>query len=418
MNRIQDLFFKNTWLKVISLLTAILLWMICMNINNPEMTQSYSVPLSLKNLSHVTDSGMIVLNEEEISKTQVYIKIKATRNDLLSLDETRLEAYIDFSPVDITNSKNIGKSVPVSIQIQVPNSSYEIIDYSPRIVSVSFDELVTRDFQVEVNQIGETNKKYEITDSVTVTPEFVTIKGPKSYVDTIHKVSVDVDVSGATETIDEQYQINVYDDDENLIVNKFTLSSQSASVKIPIKMIESILIATPKYEGEPAANYQVVDVTWSPKYVDVIGSDDIINNLSYIELPPVNVTGATTDISQTFDLNLILEDLGLKVRSASQSECTVTFTVEEVITKIASVDSENITFLNRPNNVEIPDNFYVTVTGPTSEIAKIDTKSITGVCDLKDIPEGETDVIVDVFCPNEFIKVETPVRLRVNNILD
>lgn len=416
MDKLKTLLFNNAGLKIISLIVAIFLWIVSMNINNPEMTQTFIIPVTLKNINHVTDSGMIILNETELTKTQVSVRIKATRNDLISLDTSRLSAYTDFQPLDITNSKNIGKSVPVSIQIDVPNINYEVIDYSPRTLNVVFDELTTKDFPITINEIGKPSKNYEVVGDTILTPEIVTIKGAKSLVDTISYVGTDVDITDATEDVYGTYPIILLDQEGKDITQQFTLSNQSVGVTIPIKMIESILIGTPKYEGHPETNYQVVDVQWTPKYVDVIGNEDVINSITYLELPSVNVTGATSNVTQVFDLNEILAEKGLSVNQGSQKECTVTFIVEEVITKSLDISSKNIDFVNAPKDLTIPEKISVTITGPSTEVLNIDPSAIKGTVDLEGLPEGESDVEVDLVCSNSLVSVKTPVRLRVNNL--
>lgn len=416
MNNMKNFLLNNTWLKFISLVVAILLWIVCMNINNPEMTQNFTVPVSLQNLNHVTDSGMIILNEEEISKTTIYVKVKANRNDLIGLDASRLTAGIDFAPVDITNSKNIGKSVPVSVNVQAPNINYEILDYSPKNINVTFDELVTTDFTIDVETEGKPSINYEITDSPVLSPDVVTIKGAKSVVESINIANVKIDISGATKDVTGSYPINLLDIDGNNITDKFTLSNQSTNVTIPVKLVKSVLVSTPQYEGEPAEGFKVVNVTWSPKYIDIVGNEDLINDMTYLELPPINVDGAKENVTQVFDMKQILEEKGLSIKSGSKTECAVTFEIEEIITKTVEIDSSNITFLNKNDNIEIPDTFVATVTGTKSAVLDLQLASITGTCDLKDLPKGESDVVVDLISSNDLVQVSTPVRLRVNNI--
>ncbi len=417
MDRLRTLFLKNTGLKIISLFIAILLWIVSMNLNNPQMTQTYTVPLQLLNLSHVNDSGMVVLNEEELINQEVYIKIKATRNDLITLDESRVTASIDFSPVDVTNSENVGQSVPVTIYVSVPSIDYEIVDYSPRTVNIVFDELTTKDVPIEIVQNGTPASNYEITSNVVSSPEVVTIKGAKSDVETVEKAIVNVNLEGATAAINEQYPISIIDYNGEDITSKFSLSSQSTNVTIPIDKIDSMLVGSPTWEGDPAEGYNVVDVTWSLKYVDVVGDEEVISSLAYIELPPINVTGATGDVTEVIDLNEILEPYGLAVQSGSESKCTVTVEIEETVKKIIEIPTSNIVFTNitdeERDSLNLPETFEVIVTGPASEITNLDPNSIKCTADFENYTDGDDDIEVDVSSTNSLVTVESPVRLRV-----
>ncbi len=419
MDKLKRLFLRNTGLKIISLFVAILLWIVSMNINNPQMTQNYTIPITLLNLNHVNDSGMVILNEATLSKQQVYIKIKATRNDLIALDPSRITASVDFSPVDVTNRQNIGKSVPVSVYVTVPSISYEIVDYSPRTLEVVFDELTTKDFPIQIVQNGDPSYSYEFVGDPTMSPNYVTIKGPKTFVDSVNRAEVYVNVDGATESISDQYKINIIDNNENNVTEKFSLSSQSTNINIAIERTDSLMIGTPSWDGDPAPEYQVVDVMWTPKYVEVIGNEDVISSINYLELPKINVSGATSNVTQVIDLNEVLKPYGLSVQEGSESECTVTVVVEKVVTKSIELPTENITFTNisesEREKFELAETFQVTMTGPESIVANIDPSQFTCVADFSTYAEGDSDIEVDVSCSELLITVETPVRLRLSD---
>ncbi len=418
MEKYKNFFTKNLDLKIISLVIAIILWIVSMNINNPLMTETYTVPMTLLNLSHVNDSGMVILNEADLSKQEVYIKIKATRNDLISLDTSRIKATIDFSPVDITNTNNIGKSVPVSVYVSVPSISYEIVDYSPKTVDVVFDQLITKDIPIELKQSGTPSGNYEITGTPTVSPEVVTVKGAKTYVDQISNAEVTVDLNGATAPISDQFDIHLYDTDKKDVTESFSLSSNTANVNINISRTDSLAIDTPTWEGEPAEGYKVVDISWTPKYVDAIGDENTISAMKYLTLPPVNVSGATTDVVTVYNLNDLLKDQDISIQAGAEDECTVTVKIEKVITKSVDVSIDNIKFVNiteeQQQSLNLPSTIKVNITGPTSEIEIFDPSTISGVADFTNFAEGDMDIEVDVTCTNPQIEVETPVRLTLS----
>ena len=49
-NKIKSLFFKNLYFKFLSLILALILWIIAIKINNPVISKKYSVNLDLLNL--------------------------------------------------------------------------------------------------------------------------------------------------------------------------------------------------------------------------------------------------------------------------------------------------------------------------------------------------------------------------------
>ncbi len=419
MDKLKTLFLKNTGLKIISLFVAILLWIVSMNVNNPQMTQTYKVPITLLNLNHVNESGMVVLNEADITKQQAYVLIKATRNDLLALDQSRITATVDFSPVDVTNKENIGKTVPVAVHVSVPSINYEIVDSSPRTIDISFDELTTKDIPIGIVKSGAPSSNYEVVGEPTVSPNFVTIKGPKTYVDNVNRAEVYVNMDNTSESINGQYKVNIIDNKETNVTEKFSLSSQSANVNIGVEKTDNLMIGTPSWEGEPATEYRVTDVTWSPKYVDVIGNEDTISSIAYIELPKINVAGANGNVTQVFDLNEILKTYGISLQNGSESQCTVTVVVEQVVIKIIELPTDEIVFTNFTESekaqFEMPDTFQVTIIGPESVVANVEPSMFSYTADFSSYTEGNSDIEVDVTCTDTSISVESPVRLRISD---
>lgn len=419
MDKIKDLLFKNIGLKILSLMIAIVLWIVSMNINNPEMTKTYVAPLSLLNLNHVNESGMVILNEEELSEQDVYIKVKSTRNDLASLDSSRISASIDFSPLDITNANNIGESIPVSVYVSIPSINYEIVDYSPRTVDVSFDELTTKDIPINIDVTGVPSNGYEVLGGNIVSPDYVTVKGAKSYVDDISTAEIYVNLDGVSSPINDQYPITILDINGNDVTDEFSLSSQSANVIVNVVKVDSLEISKPKISGEPQSGYEVIGTTWSPKIVDVIGDENIIQELGAIQLPDINIAGATGSVTKVIDLNELLEPIGLSVQSGAEDKCTVVVDIEPVITKVVDMPTSNITFNNiseiNSENLSVPETIKVTITGPENEIVNFDPDTITGIVDASLYNVGDEDVEVDVSCSNSKVEVQTPVRLSITD---
>lgn len=417
-DKLKELLFENTGLKILSLLIAIGLWGVCMNLNNPEMTQSYTLPVSLLNMNYVNENGMVILNENELSQQNVYVKIKATRSNLVSLDESRISASVDFSPLDITNSNNIGEKVPVSIYVSVPNINYEVVDYSPRVVDVVFDQLTTKDVPIDIVIEDEPAKNYELQGQNQVSPEYVTIQGAKTNVDDVDSAEVYVSVDNASQPIDDQYDITILSKEDDDITNKVSLSNQTANVNINIVKVDSLNINQPIVEGQAQDGYEVVGINWSPQVIEVVGDEAAIQELGSIELPSINITGAIDDVRKSLDLNAILEPLNISVREGFEDECTVIIDIEKVVTKTVELQTDNIVFENKDNfdfeNFDLPDSIKVSVTAPENEMENFDSSTISGTADLSLYKEGDESIQVEVVCSNPLIEVSTPVRLSIS----
>ena len=59
MKKVISLITKNFGLKILAVVFAVIFWMIVVNVDDPEMSKQFSVPVTIENENVVTDMGKV-----------------------------------------------------------------------------------------------------------------------------------------------------------------------------------------------------------------------------------------------------------------------------------------------------------------------------------------------------------------------
>lgn len=415
MNKFKNNLTDNLIWKIISLVFAVMLWFVGMNINNPIQSQTYTAKLQLRNEAQIEDKGLILLNQSDLEKLNIEIRVRGSRNDLdeLARSDIGVKAYVDFKPIDITAESNVGKAISTLIYVEVPNSKYEILDYYPKNVDIKLDNIVTVTQKVEVVTTNTPKSGYLSMGEPITNPSTITLTGAESYLSDIQDIMCEVNISGADSDVTVDTKPIVHNS-KNEDISKYIIS-EIPTVEVTVKIDKSakIPIAQPTIVGEVAEGYEIVDVTFEPSFVEVVGEEAQIERISEIKLPNVNVVGATGDITKTFNLKEVLLEYDLDIRNGTESEATVYVQVQKMESRTLVVPSDNLHIKGLNSDMTIDDYFEVTVSGPKEVIDQLKVEDIAGVLDLSNMEEGIHAMPISVIVPNDVI-VEDDVNIIVS----
>ena len=85
--RIKYFFTNNLYWKALSVLMAIVLWFVVMNINNPTEIKSFTLNISILHEEKLEENNLAILNIDELKAQKAEIKIKGTRTALDELNK-------------------------------------------------------------------------------------------------------------------------------------------------------------------------------------------------------------------------------------------------------------------------------------------------------------------------------------------
>ena len=92
--------FHNTWLKLISLGFAIVLWTVVMSQTNPPRVKMiYDVPLEITGLESINARGLSLATPTKEFPDAVNVRVEVPMNDLSRVTKDNVRAYLDLSRV-------------------------------------------------------------------------------------------------------------------------------------------------------------------------------------------------------------------------------------------------------------------------------------------------------------------------------
>lgn len=413
MNRIKDFFTKNLGLKSLSLFLALILWFVGMNINNPTLTQTFTVDLELRNLSTLEENGLIILNENELRSQKIDLRVRGSRIALLELQrnyQNNLNAYIDFAPLDISSEKNIGTKFYMTVYKPNVSANYEILDNYPKSVEVTLDKTVVEEKTIEVETEGAMEEGYVIAGDPIVTPSTVTFEGASTLIDKIKRVVVYTNLEGKTSKVTEVLPIKIISTNDEDITSDFVIEKTEAEVTVNILMQKKIPLVKPSIIGNVNENYKVKNITYSVDYIEVVGEEESINKVTEIELEQIDITGRSEDFVVTQDLDRLLAEVdpNLSIRNGTSRIVNIEFDLEEYVQKEFKVPAENLSVKGLKDNMALDEYSSVVLAGYKTDIDTIVESDLEGSVDLRNVVDGYNEVAVTITLPENAELVNQP----------
>ena len=202
-------------------------------------------------------------------------------------------------------------------------------------------------------------------------------------------------------------------DSEGNIVNNVTLSSSTATIRVPIKRGKSVPIRI-NITGEVPNGATIETMEVTPKNVEILGTSDVVNNIANLSTEPIDLTTITADT--TLDVHLEIPE-GVRI-SNDITTVKVKFTLN-LKKKSEKTFNIGITQLNVPEKSTVTldkDTLELALSGYEEDLNKITPETITATLDLKNLNEGDHDVPVVISgIPENVTKVSQNIQtVKVN----
>ncbi len=417
LHKLQMMLFHNWGLKLISVLLAVAIWFIVVQVNNPTDTRSYS------NI-HVTWVNADVLDAqnkvyEVLDNTDVVrVTVRAPRSVLENLSEADIVAEADMSKLTDINTVAIRcyTTTDDTVYSATPNIEY---------VTLNVEDKSSKYVRLTSNVKGEVAEGYKY-NNVSLDQNMIEISGPASAVRQVSKAGVEVDVTDATGNMTANMEILLYDA-EGKVLNLSNITKQTDYVRVSVE-----ILATKEVElfasvtGKPNAEYKNTgEVLISPETVTLAGAPARLANYSRLTISdPIDITGATSDVTVTVNLNDYLPDNMLFADDDFDGLVTVTVPVEPLEYRSFSISQSALTFKNVPDNVSVSTgggNVSVMIGGLAMKLDELTSDQIAGTIDvgswmleegLTELEEGAYDMPIEFTLPSGLIAADH-VTIRV-----
>lgn len=389
---------KDFKLKLLCLGFGIVMWFFVIGGINPIVVRQFKdIPVKYKNEAVLEKNNFLIT---EPKKPLVNVSIKGTRNDVYAINKNDIiaEINLDSSITAGTHRLNVNVKVPHSV---------EIASVSEREILVSFDEEITKTFDVTVETKGEIKNKNQVVVKKEPDDKFVMLTGPASYVKKVKKVLAIVDVTGKETDEVVIAKLRAVDENEK-VIEQVELSKTDTNVAIGFKNFKEVPINL--VEINTASNdIMILKKNLVPKVVSIVGNTTSLEKIKEIKTKPFDLSQVKD--SKVYDLTLDLpKDITLVNKDLKP---VVNIDVDKKLEKVLSVKTEDISIQGVSDDIILQglnDNVEVTVRGYESYISNLKPEDIKLYIDISSTDIGKNVQIKAKALDNvEIVKISNDI---------
>ena len=338
----KDRLTNNIGLKVMSLLFAIILWMLVVNVDDPVDEETFrNVPVQVLHEEIFTTkaSTYSILDGNET----VSVTVRARRKVLSDVRSSDITVTADIRN-RVSNSLS-DATLPTDVEIKGFEGDYVEAYTNPRNIQIEIEPSAQKDFTISV-KTNVTPRDGNTLGKLVADPKMIRLGGAESQINRVKKVVAEAQVSGLSKSQSVVAELKLLDaDDEEIDPALFenNLGSEGLKVDVEILKTKDIPIKVEDDDINPASGYSIGKVTCVPQLVKVAGEEDKIKELEEIVIPAEALK--LEDISSTqevsVDLTKFLPD-GIVLEDTTADTVIVTVPVEKYGTKVFTIPSNNI----------------------------------------------------------------------------
>ena len=348
-NRILDHF----GLKVLSLIIAIVIWVIVANVDDYTTTKQISgIEIEFINGDAITEKNKVY---EVPEGTAIDIIVKGRRSIVEKLTNEDFKAVADLSKMSITNA--------VAVNVSAVSSRVDkelTISYTNNAVNIAVEEKLQKQLPITVRTSSEVADGYAIRNK-TASPNLITVEGAESVVNTIEEVVVDVDVNGASESLSAYAAPVFLDKNGNEIdSSKFDYDVKEVEVSVEVLKTKELTVRV-KTQGEPKKGYAVASIDYQPTSILVVGDAADLDKVDEVVIDDIDVTDCSKDLETPITLADYLPS-GITLAEDTQ-EVMVKVAIEEIEEKTLVISGDEINIVGKSGelNYEFKDNISYTL---------------------------------------------------------
>ena len=270
---------------VISILVAIAMWLYVDLERAPERTMTIRdipVEFSGENTT-LADKNLMLLSGYD---TTIDLKIRGPKRELVKMNRDNVRVIASTSSIDSVGVHQLDWTVSFPDGVVRTNVSVEKASLSQ--ITVTVGELYTKEVPVECHVVGEVAEGY-FTGEVVLDPEVLTLRAQRDDLLNVSCAKLTVDISGATRSVVQTVDVQLYDYDGNPVENSNIRTNTSLiQAKVPVLTTREVELAV-EFSGVPGAAMNSIKCDITPKTVRLNGEADVLDSIDKLVLATLHV---------------------------------------------------------------------------------------------------------------------------------
>jgi YbbR domain-containing protein len=387
-----------------SVALAIVVWIAAVTETDPNQTQNYTNPVSVKVIG--LDPGLLISKQ---SVTSVVLNISAPRSihNRLANSPELIQAFINLS------GKTEG-DYSLTPQIDLKIHPAKVSKLTPQTIDISLEKIASTQLDVSLRQSGTLPIGYEAGEP-KLNQTQAKVSGPTSQVQKVNQLVALLDISNLSSNLTRTIILHALDS-RGVEVAGVSLEPTKVTVELPVKQLGGyrnvfVKIVT---SGQIAPDFYLTGIVADPPNITIYATDpEVANNMpSFIETVPIDLNGASLSFASTAILNLpqgiqlvgdqtVSVQVGLAPVESSRQMANLVIKIENLPPGLKAVIS--------PKTV----NAYIS--GPIYILNTLSEGDLEVTIDLEGKTAGTYQLAPQVRLPNDKIKFEStlPAFLEV-----
>ena len=286
MRQVINFFCRNFLKKVIALIAAFFMWFFVMIDQDPEIEDSYTIPLTISN----TPYEFVAICEEK----NIKIEARAPRSNFVKYDANAFRAYVNLEGLDAGEHQIIPRVI-------MPQG-FELIETNPEIIQVKLDPLIEQQMPIELITTGNVAQNVALKD-MAKSMDFVTVVGAKSSVELVSKVYGEMNLSNNNASFEVQVPMSAVDEKGNIVPRVRVVPSViTVTVEIENDLKKRTVPITP--EISVADGWELKKITVEPAQIEISGEESVINSIATLKTVPFTAQTGQRFFSSNLKLSL------------------------------------------------------------------------------------------------------------------
>ena len=332
---------NNSKIKIISLLSAMVLWMYVMAIVDPEETKLFeNIPVTITNKNELNERDLVIYPEQDLT-TNIYVTGKLSNLKKVTKDDINVYGQIN-NPLEGNNE----------IYLKVSTSQRVNYDFKNPVMIVTLEKIISEDKSIKVDITGSGKNNVDnimLQDNI----DKVSVSGPRSLVNKVKRVVGTVKVNGELNDFSQSIKLEPVDA-KGKVVEGIELEKDSVNVNITLLTQKTVPITLKLSDNsESGVNY-----TMSQNTVTIKGKKDIVDSINDIETQPVKLSeispGTSKDIYLQVPSGITIETKYITIKKNSEENAVEVYTYTakdiEIRNNIENIDKSKIKI---PNSINV-----------------------------------------------------------------
>lgn len=334
---------NNTKIKLISLMSAIVLWLYVMAVVDPEETKLIEdLPIIITNMSELKANDLVLYPDTELT-TDLYLTGKLSNLQKIKAQDIHISGQI-YNPIEGKNELYLRANI----------SERVTHEFKTKVIIVSLEKVIEEKRSVDVNIEGATKDK--IVENMNLSEESIKVSGPRSLVQQVQKVVGKVDIKSQNNDFSQQVKLVPVDDKGKEVVG-VDLENEYITADFKLLKQKTVPIEPRLKEGyETIENLK--DYKLSQNTITIKGKGEVIDGIDKIYTQIIDlqslIDSDNKDVLLDIPQGVTVENkyVSLIIDTVSITSSDLSYTKDEIELK-NNVNNIDITKLDIPETIKV-----------------------------------------------------------------